>query len=528
MPPRPTARHAPTLRLDMRRTIIAAPTELAAEAGAAVADDGGNAIDAAIAASIAAMCTEPGIVAPGASGFLTVSPPDGDTVVIDAYAEMPGRGTPAHRRGAATREVHIDYGGGMRTVIGWGSVATPGAFAGFQLASDRYGAVPWRVLFGPTIAILREGFPISASAAAYLGYAHKAIFGWHPDSARALHRPGGHPIGEGDVLRLPELADTLERIADGGAQEFYRGDLAKEIADAVADGGGILTMEDLGAYEAIPRRPIALDLDGWSVATNPAPAVGGVALGALLLLLRDPAFEGWTERGCRRTAEVQRAVLEHRAALLRLLPTERETVADELLGMARNGDLDAIRRSPSTVHTSTVDSEGLAAAVTVSAGYGSGAVVPGTGLWLNNSLGELELTPEGFQRLEPGARLASNMAPTVARRADGTVLAIGSPGADRITTALASVLLDFIHLGMSLTDAVQHPRLHVERFDGVPTIAYEPGLPVVPFDDLAARRFPDLSMYFGGVQAALWDPIAGLYGAADPRRAGAVRRGGID
>jgi gamma-glutamyltranspeptidase/glutathione hydrolase len=108
------------------------------------------------------------------------------------------------------------------------------------------------------------------------------------------------------------------------------------------------------------------------------------------------------------------------------------------------------------------------------------------------------------------------------------MLAIGSPGADRITTAISSVLLNFIHLGMSLRDAVAHPRLHTEVFNDTPTIAYEPGLAVEAFDDLVARRFPDLSMYFGGVQTALWDPRAGLYEAADPRRTGGIARGGTD
>ena len=118
------------------------------------------------------------------------------------------------------------------------------------------------------------------------------------------------------------------------------------------------------------------------------------------------------------------------------------------------------------------------------------------------------------------------MAPTVARSADGAVLAIGSPGADRITTAISTVLLNYIHLGMSLSDAVAHPRLHTESFDGLPRIAHEPGLPVRPVDDMTPRRFPDISMYFGGVQATLADPLAGLFEAADPRRTGGIARGG--
>jgi len=142
-------------------------------------------------------------------------------------------------------------------------------------------------------------------------------------------------------------------------------------------------------------------------------------------------------------------------------------------------------------------------------------------------LGELELLPDAGGVLEVGARLPSNMAPTIARRGDGSVLAVGSPGASRITTSLAQVLLNFVHLGMSLREAVAHPRLHVEVFEGQPTVACEPGMPIGGFDDLVVRRFPDISMYFGAVGAAMWDPRGGLFDAADPRRSGMVAVGGL-
>ena len=170
--------------------------------------------------------------------------------------------------------------------------------------------------------------------------------------------------------------------------------------------------------------------------------------------------------------------------------------ARDLLERARIGDLGGLLGSASTIHTSCVDSDGLACAVTVSAGYGSGVMVPGTGLWLNNSLGEIELHPGGLGRLGPGERLPSNMAPSVARRPDGAVLAIGSPGASRITTAIGQVLVNFIHLGMSLSEAVDNPRLHVEVFEGRPTIAHEPGIPVEPFDGLTVTHFPAAARHF--------------------------------
>ncbi len=180
--------------------------------------------------------------------------------------------------------------------------------------------------------------------------------------------------------------------------------------------------------------------------------------------------------------------------------------------------------SPATVHISAVDDSGLACATTLSAGYGSGVMPPGTGIWLNNSLGEIELNSGGPHTQPPGSRMVSNMAPTVARREDGAVLAIGSPGADRITTALLQTLVNFANLGLSLQEAVDHPRLHLLLADA-PTVAFEPGLPT---DNVAleTRPFPTQDMFFGGVAAALWEPAEGFHTAADPRRTGGTAVGG--
>lgn len=511
----------------MRRVSVASGSQLSADAGAQVADAGGNAIDCAVASVLVSMCTDPGVIAPGASGFLTIWPDAADPVVIDANAQMPGRGLPPERFGRGGREVWLEYGGGVHTIVGPGSVAVPGALAGFGLAVERYGVMPWREVLQPAIAAVRDGFVVSGAAAEYMAYAHDAIFGWDPDSRAMVHHDDGTPVGEGDVMRMPELAATLTALADEGPDLFYKGELGERVAAAVLAGGGILTAEDLAVYEPVAREPIQVELDEWTVVTNPPPAVGGACLAAMLLLIEDHEFTSWSRDELQHLVDVQRAVLRYRARRLDPQDSDRQAEARRLLDLARVGDLAALMSAPSTVHTSAVDGDGNACAVTVSAGYGSGMMIPGTEFWLNNSLGEVELHPDGFHGIPTGTRLVSNMAPTVARR-NGAVLAIGSPGADRITTAISSVLINFIHLGMSLRDAVAHPRVHAEVFDGKPTIAAEPGLPIQPFDDFAVRRFPDLSMYFGGVQAALWDPGAGHFEAADPRRSGGTARGGID
>ncbi len=509
----------------MRRVSIASASQLAADAGGFVADAGGNAVDAAIGAAICSMVTDPGIIAPGAGGFVTVWPSAGDPVVIDAYAEMPGRGLPSERFGKGGRDIIMTYGGATRTIVGYGSVATPGAFAGLSLAWERYGAMPWAELFGPAISAVENGFPLSSAAAEYLGHSHDLVFGWDPPSYDVIHHANGRHLSAGDPVLIPHLADSLRQLAEEGVGALYGGDLGARIAAGVEGHDGVLTLRDLVEYEAIVRTPITVDVDDWSIATNPAPAVGGATMAAMLLLMGIKGFDKWEAPDVARLVEVQSAVLTYRRSHLDELH-DRSSEAVRLLELASVGDLSALLSAPSTAHTSTVDSDGLGCSVTVSAGYGSGAMVEGTGMWLNNSLGEMELHPGGFHGVTPGSRLVSNMAPTVARSRHGAVLAVGSPGADRITTAMSSVLVNFIHLGMSLSDSIDHARLHTEIFDGTPTVSYEPGIDVSGVSGFDLRRFPDLSMYFGGVQASLWDPLAGFFEYADSRRSGGVAHGG--
>lgn len=503
--------------------MTAAGSTLGAEAAAAVADAGGNAVDAALAAVIVSMCTEPGIIAPAAGAFVTVWEPGESPVTIDGYCEMPGRADP-DRIGTGRTEVFMTYGGGMHTNIGYSSVATPGAFAAFDVASRSFGGVPWREVFGPAIQYTRTGFPVPGVTARYWEHSHEVIFGWHPESYEVVHHADGTVRGQGEILTLPDLANSLEAIAAGGAEVFYTGEIGNAIADEVHEHGGILSRADMAAYEAALRDPIQLSLHDWDIATNPAPAIGGAALAGLLMLMGEQGMEGWTAPEIDRLVHAQRAIFNYRAAHLESAGQDLPAAVAELLDAARIGDFGRLLASGSTTHVSAVDSEGRACAVTASAGYGSGIMVPGTGMWLNNSLGELELHPKGFHGLEPGTRLMSNMAPTIARNQEGEVLAIGSAGADRITTAVGESLINHLWLDMDLVEAVAHPRVHAEVFDGDPTVAYELNLPVEV--DGPVRHFAERSMYFGGVQAAAWSPADGLVGTADPRRSGDIAAGG--
>ena len=508
-----------------RKVIIASDAQIVVDAGAAVANRGGNAVDAAIAATLSSMCTNLGIVAPGASGFITIWREGEQPIVIDAYAEMPGRGLDSVEFGRGMREAFFDYGGGTKTMVGYGSVATPGMFAGLGLAAEKYGNLPWSEIVAPVQQQVKAGFPLSGVAAEYFAYTHEVIFGWHPDSYRAIHQADGKHLQVKDRVVIAELSKSLELIAEKGVDVLYRGELGAKITAEIQANQGLLTAEDLASYRAIERSPITIDFGDWQIATNPSPAVGGTCLAAMLLLMDRRSLSAWNAATVKEIAEIQQVVLQYRS---QYLEGADESIADRqaarLLDMAAKDNWEQLSQSPSTIHISAVDSDGLACSITASSGYGSGVMAGGTGLWLNNSLGEIELHPQGLHDLSPGTRLTSNMAPTICRHPDGRVLAIGSPGASRITTAIAQVLFNFVSLGLSLEEAISHPRLHFELFNNAPAIACETGIDTEELN-LTTRQFEGLSMYFGGVQAALYHPAHGLVAAADPRRTGGIAWG---
>jgi gamma-glutamyltranspeptidase/glutathione hydrolase len=464
-------------------------------------------------------------MAPGAGGFLTIWPPGQSPIVIDAYAAKPGRGLETIPTNLDIQKVVFDYGGNMSNIVGYGSVATPGVFRGLGLASEHHGNLPWEQVVKPAITWAEKGFPLTGGAAEYLRYTHEAIFSWHPQSYQALHHADGTVLQAGEIVHIPHLAESLRLIAEQGVDAFYTGELGQRMAAEIQQHHGLLTATDLATYEAVERSPLCIRFGDWEIATNPPPAIGGACLAAMLLLLNQSPAQSWDAAATQLMIDIQNAVLTYRSQHLDGAQDLPQAVT-HLLDLAHQDTLHDWLKSPSTIHISAVDTDGLACSISASAGYGSGVMIEDTGLWLNNSMGEIDLHPQGVEELKPGDRLASNMAPTVARRDDGAMLAIGSPGASRITTAIAQVLLNMVQRGMDLETAIAHPRLHVEQIDRRLRLAFEPGLPVTEQSGLELYPFTSSSMYFGGVQAALWQPDIGLMAAADARRAGAIAQGG--
>ena len=501
----------------MTNVAVATCSQLAADAAYEVAAAGGNAVDCGLAAALVAMNTEPGVCALAGSTFITVWRRGEPPVTIDGNVAVPGIGVADAERKQGVASVAMEYGGGIETLVGPGSVAIPGSLAAVELAWQKFGVVPWPALFAPAVAATRDGFSLPSACRYYLEYSGDSVFGRSKDGHSALHHPDGQLRDAGDRIVVPHLADTLEAIAQQGARLFYEGDIGNAIAQHCRDGGGALSREDLATYQAVEREPLLTDVGPWTIATNPPPAVGGAVLTAMLLSIGDVAKEPPSREKLLRIINSQRACLDYRQQHLDLADNI-EAVARELIISARQGRLMTRWNSAATVHTSVVDSDGTGCAITSSSGYGSGEMPDGTGLWLNNCLGEIELNRRGLDAGPPGARLPSNMAPTVARR-PGEVLAVGSPGADRITTALQQFLINYLQAGMNLTDAIGEPRVHVDTSGSTARLMAEPGLDI-PETDLPLHQFPQRVMYFGGVGAASCAADGALLAAADPRREG--------
>jgi gamma-glutamyltranspeptidase/glutathione hydrolase len=489
------------------RLAVAAPSPEAADAAEQVARAGGSAVDAAIAAALVAMVTEVGLVSLSSGGFVTVQPAAGAAYAVDGWMDRPGIGRGVDSPPPRTWDVSTEYGGGVEITIGAGSVATHGSLAALGEAHARDGHLPWAELVAPAIDVARGGFTLGSASRYYLRHVHESIFGWDPASHAALHDAAGR-LTEDRVV-VADLASTLAHVAAVGPRALHEGDLADAIAADVGARGGLLGRADLAAYAPVVREPLTTRVHGWSLATTTPPSVGGVVLAAMLRLMEDRPSSGWDADDVAHLVRVQRAVLGHRREVLE--------VAADLTDASRawldrvDADHRAVLESGSTAHVSVTDADGSACSLTVSSGYGAGMIAAGTGIWLNNCLGEQELNPPDRQ-VAPGERLLSNMAPVVGRHDDGSTLAIGSPGADRITTAVACALAGFVNGGLDLHAAVAHPRVHVHRA----------GLP-----DEVVRVEDALSMYFGGVGAALTRSDGSLDAVADPRREGEARVVGV-
>lgn len=499
----------------MSRGVVAAGHPLTAETAAQILAEGGNAFDAALAGISMATVAEPVLASLGGGGFLMARRPGGETALYDFFVDTPRRRRAG--RGAVPEAILADFGPATQEFhIGLATSATPGQVPGLFAIHTDLATLPMADLLAPAIAAAREGMRLSRFQA-YLFRVIAPIL-TASESVRAVFAPEGHLLGEGDVLKNPAAARTLERLAEEGASLFVEGDAGQAICAQSGTQGGHLTKEDLAAYRVEIRKPLIWEHKGATLALNPAPAASGalIAYGLGVLEALGDGPPGALQL-CRALAATNRARREHGDGLAEKLT--QGALAHELEDLASHTP--AYR---GTTHISVIDAAGNAAAVSLSNGEGNGHMVGEFGFMLNNMLGEEDLSPEGVGQWGEGLRLSSMMAPTIISEPDGTVTALGTGGSNRIRTAILQVVLNLIDRGMDLEQAVCAPRMHVEK-SGV--LSYEPGFDSLGLDIEAALKeaaethpWPERNLFFGGVHAASRRADGRLEAAGDPRRGG--------
>ncbi len=484
------------------RGVVAAGHPLTAEAGAQVLREGGNAVDAALAAMLTSFVTEALLTGLGAGGYMLVAGAGAAPVLLDFFVQAPTRRGDGSE--AELLAVDVSFGDAVQVFhIGPASCGVYGNPAGVCAAAERWGTVPLADLAAPAARLAAEGVPLNAGQA-YVAEILADLLTSTPECA-ALWAPEGRVLREGETMRNPELGAALLRLGSDGPAPFYTGDLAAAVCEWLTERGGSVGPPDLASYRAIEREPVHVSYRDREILTNPPPSAGGILLAYSLALLgrcpSPPSPQGTVEA---------------------MAAAQAERGAEFLDGLAEPGFLAGFMSSRlgSTTHISVIDADGMACAVTCTNGEGSGVVVPGTGIHLNNVMGEEDLNPLGFHLHPAGRRMPSMMAPSVVLRDGEVELVLGSAGSNRIRSAVLQTILGVVDQGLGAEEAVRAPRMHFE--DGV--VYAEPGIELDGLDpELQVVRFGALNLFFGGVQAALRREGA-LSGAGDPRRGGAAVR----
>ncbi len=497
------------------RSIVATGHEAVTAAAAEILAAGGNAFDAVVAAGFSGALAEQTLTSLGGGGFLLARTAEGEETFFDFFVDTPGLGLSDPLPESHFFPVNINFGGSIQEFnIGLGSVAVPGTLKGLLHVHERLGRLPLAEVLAPAIELAR-GHVINEFQGGFIAMLHPIMT--MSETGRSLYEPGGKYLATGDTLAFPESVDFLQQLIKDRGESFYRGEIARAIDREMRENGGLLTFEDLSSYQVLERRPMRADYRGLTLLTGPPPSLGGslIALSLALLEKMEPLDQWGSPEHLLRTLGLMREV----EALREKGISSPEALAEFCAGDEIKASVEAIRVfSRGTTHVSIADSEGNVASMTCSNGEGSGYFAPGTGIMLNNMMGEDDLHPQGFHSSPPGQRVGSMMSPSLLLDREEVKLVFGSGGSKRIRTALTQVLTQFVDFKRDLATAIQAPRLH---WDGE-VLQVEPGFEP---DSVAAlkERVPvnvwqRPSVYFGGVHSV----IPGREGAGDPRRGGSV------
>lgn len=464
--------------------MVVSAQHLATEAGVAMLRAGGNAVDAAVAVGYALAVVNPCCGNIGGGGFMTLRLADGRTTFLDFRETAPA---------AATPDMYLDASGNVirgASLNGWRAVAVPGSVAGLNAALVQYGSLPRAQVMAPAIRLAREGFvlirgdtDIIAAAAARLRR--------EANVARIFLRPDGSPLRPGDRLTQPDLARTLEAIADQGPDAFYKGAIPAAVEAASRSGGGVLAAADFAAYRVREMAPLTCPYRSWTVVSAPPPSSGGTTICQVLGVLEgyDMRGEGFnSSRSVHLMAEAMRHAYYDRNTHLgdpAFVTNPLERLLSRDYAIAIRGRIDPAAATPSqevaamppheqpqTTHFSVMDRAGNAVAVTttINGSFGAGVIAGDTGFLLNNEMDDFTVKPGvanmfglvqgAANAIAPGKRPLSSMSPTLLLRDDQPYAVLGSPGGARIISITLQTILNLVDHGMELQEAVDAPRIH--------------------------------------------------------------------
>ena len=508
--------------------VISAGDKLTAEAGSEILKAGGNAFDAAISATFMSFAASSSITSAGGGGFFLAHQSDNSNVLYDFFVQ-----TPRNKRIDSELDfypVHVDFGDKIQEFhIGWGSVATPGNIAGlFQVHQD-LGSMPMVEIMAPVLELMKSGIKLHQQTKYQLDILEPILT--LSQEGREIYQKEDQLLKLSESYHLPQMMDTFDYLARHGNREFYEGEIAQMISKLCIENGGSLTYDDFKEYKVSKRIPLKNDYRGSMLITNPPPNAGGSLITFLLKLFEKVKFtkaewgsakhlqalaEAIMLTGVARNTKLEENLYAHAASSLLFEP--------DFLSSMQQTMLREMHKSGNTTHVSVIDKAGNIASCTTSVGEGCGHYIPNTNIMLNNMLGEEDLNKKGFHHWLPDQRMSSMMSPSIVMNKDGSKMGLGSGGSNRIRSAIAQAIINFIDFELMPDDIVNKPRIHLEHEH----MDFEPGYlqqhidAVVLPEGINKFQWSEKNMYFGGVHAVFMDQKGNMDGAGDRRRVGHV------
>ena len=501
----------------MKYGSIAAGDKTTVNAAMEILKDGGNAFDAAVCAVFTAMTSEYTLTGACGGGVMLAYPKESEPIVFDFFVHTPKKKSV---KNLDFSRIAVNFGPASQFFyIGKGSVAVPGNTIGLLHIHSRLGSLPLSRILEPAIQTAKSGAIIN-NAHEYLFKILDPILS-HTKAGEILFKPNGKTIKAGERFKNPDFANYLEQIIIEGSKFLYHGDMTDKI-DVFMEDGGLLTKEDFSNYEVIERTPLKTDFNGKTIITNPMPSPGGTLI-AFALKIISRKFPG-KEINNRLLTLVMRLAQTARSEVISA-KNKTDSLAEILSPIYFKRFLDFFDSeislkpnkeklcSGSTTHMSIIDSQGSAASVTTTNGEGCGYIIPGTGIMINNMLGEEDLNPDGFHNWETTKRMETMMSPTIVIGDFGPELVLGSGGSNRIRSAIKQVILNKFTKDMNLEEAIQAPRIHLEEN----IIHCESGINTakLSFPWSTIHHWHEKNLFFGGVNA-----VTPTNAVGDPRRSG--------